>query len=72
MSANNSEVARILRQIEQEYEAAHRGLHQFAIVGPHAFRTSRTQQIAVLHQQLQQQVGEREAIKLLATTLDNQ
>lgn len=71
MSANCSEVANILRQIESEYEAAHRGLHQFAIVGPHAFRTSRTQRIAELHQQLQQQVGEHEAIKLLATTLDN-
>ncbi len=65
---HQSEVARILQQIESEYEAAHRGLHQFAIVGPHAFLTARTQRIAELHRQLQQQVGEQEAIKLLMTT----
>ena len=36
-----SEVARLLQQIEMEYEAAKRGLEGYAIVSRHEFITAR-------------------------------
>ncbi len=45
MDGNGSEVARIRRQIEQECEAAKRGLHGTAITASHTFINRRYENI---------------------------
>jgi hypothetical protein len=42
-SAGKSEVARVMRQIDQEREAAERGMHGFAITARHDFINARMQ-----------------------------
>ncbi|HEU5226368.1 MAG TPA: hypothetical protein VFU49_01060 [Ktedonobacteraceae bacterium] len=70
MTEQTSQVAQLLQRIEAEYTAAQQGLYGLASVGRHAFLTARQENIAGLHQQLQSVVGQHEAIKLLAETLD--
>ena len=68
---NKSEVARLMRQIELEYEAAHRLLHDFAAgAGKHQFITARMENIGRHHEQLISLIGEREATKVLAEALE--
>ena len=67
----NSEVARLLAQINREYEAAQRGLSGLAQgVGQHRFITKRMEQIAELHAQLRDLVGD-EAMALITSQLDD-
>lgn len=68
--ASQSEIAHLLNEIQTQYQAAYTGLHGFAIVARHQLRTVQTEQIGRLHQELQQIVGEDEAIQLVAQTLD--
>lgn len=64
---SESEIARILRAIEQEYEAAQRGLSGLAECARHAFITARMERVHALHGELQAVVGDtREATRLLA------
>ncbi len=73
MSENESksEVARLMQQIEREYEAAIRGLTGFAEgSSKHAFITARMERMAVCHETLKGLVGEHEAGKLLAEALE--
>jgi hypothetical protein len=66
----NSEVARLLAQINSEYEAARLGLSGLAQgVGQHRFITKRMEQIAELHSQLRDLVGD-EAMMLITQELD--
>jgi hypothetical protein len=66
-----SEVARLMRQITQEYEAAVRGLHGLAQgTAQHAFITQRMEQMATCHDALKGLVGEQEAIKMVAQALE--
>ena len=68
---NKSEVARLVRQIELEYEAAQRGMHDFAAgAGKHQFITARMENMGRCHEQLVTLVGEREATKALAEALE--
>lgn len=62
---NKSEVARLLRQIDLEYEAAEQGLNGLAEVARHDFITARMEQIGVYHSDLQQLVGKQQAMQLL-------
>ncbi|HLQ28612.1 MAG TPA: hypothetical protein VK140_05175 [Ktedonobacteraceae bacterium] len=71
MQENVSEVARLLEQIELEYQAAQRALTGLAIVSRHAFITARMENMEAHHQALEQLVGEEEAIKLLLETIEN-
>ena len=65
-----SEVARLLAQINQEYEAARQGLSGLAQgIGQHRFITKRMEQIAELHSQLRNLVGD-EAMVLITRELD--
>jgi hypothetical protein len=67
----NSEVARLLAQINNEYEAARRGLSGLAQgIGQHRFITKRMEQIAELHSQLRDLVGD-EAMMLITQELDH-
>jgi N-methylhydantoinase A/oxoprolinase/acetone carboxylase beta subunit len=68
---NKSEVARLMRQIEQEYEAAQRGLYGFAAgTGKHEFINARVENIGRYHEKLKTLVGEQEAVKALAQALE--
>lgn len=62
---NKSEVARLLRQIDLEYEAAEHGLNGLAGVARHEFITARMEQIGAYHSDLQRLVGKRQAMQLL-------
>lgn len=67
----NSEVARLLAQINSEYEAARQGLAGLAQgIGQHRFITKRMEQIAELHAQLRNLVGD-EAMSLITSQLDD-
>jgi hypothetical protein len=66
---SNSEVAQLLREIETTYEAAQRGLSAYATVSRHEFITAQLERIRGYQVSLEQLVGEREALELLATTL---
>jgi len=68
---NKSEVARIRRQIELEYEAAQRGMYGFAAgAAKHEFITARMENIGHCHEQLKTLVGEKEAVVVLAQALE--
>jgi hypothetical protein len=72
MSENKSEVARVLEQIELEFQAAQRGLYGLAFgTAKHEFITNKMEQMGRLHEKLQTMVGEEQAVKLLAETLEN-
>ena len=61
----NSEVARLLQQIDMEYEAAQRGLEGMAITARHDFISARMERIAQHHRSLAQLVDTDEARTLL-------
>jgi hypothetical protein len=68
---NTSEVARLMRQIELEYEAAQRAMYGFAAgAGKHEFITAKMEKMGRHHEQLIALVGEREATKALAQALE--
>ena len=68
---SKSEVARLMRQIELEYEAAQRAMYGFAAgAGKHQFITARMENMGRCHEQLKTLVGEREATKALAEALE--
>ena len=67
---NKSEVARILAQIAQEYEAGHNGLYGIAQGNArHSFITARMENMAKLQHELEKLVGDQ-AIGLVAQKLD--
>jgi hypothetical protein len=66
-----SEVARLLKQIAEEYEAAQRGLTGLAFgTSQHEFITARMENMGQLHGQLQSLVGDI-AIAMIAEELKN-
>jgi hypothetical protein len=67
---NNSEVAKFLESIRLSYESAYLAIHGPAIVSKHEFITKKMENMQQDHAQLQTIVGAREAIKLVAQTLD--
>ena len=70
-AGGKSEVARLMQQIELEYEAAQRGLYGFAAgAAKHEFINARVENIGRYHEQLKTLVGEHEATKALAEALE--
>jgi hypothetical protein len=66
-----SEVARLLSQISEEYEAAQRGLTGLACgVSQHEFITARMERMGQLHSELHSIVGDT-AIAMIADTLNH-
>ena len=66
-----SEVARLLSQISEEYEAAQRGLSGLSYgMSQHDFITARMENMGQLHSQLQTIVGDA-AIAMIADRLDS-
>jgi len=69
--AQKSEVARLLAQIDSEYEAARAGLSGLSQgSSQHRFITHRMEIIADFHTQLQALVGEERAMELMSVHLD--
>ena len=64
---NQSEIARLLAQIDAEYAAAQRGLNGLAHgVSQHDFITRKMERVSELHSKLSEVVGSREeAMRLL-------
>jgi hypothetical protein len=69
--AYHSEIARLRQRIAEEYEAATRGLTGFASgSAKHQFITKRMERIGSYHEPMQHLVGEREATRIVAETLE--
>lgn len=68
--ANQSEIARLLNQIEAEYLAAQRGLTGFAESAKHAAITARMENMGRLHEHLHTIVGD-DATRLMAERLES-
>jgi hypothetical protein len=67
---SNSEVARILAQIRQEYESAQRGFSGLAEgTSRHAFVTKKMENMGKLHLELEGLIGAMPAIELVADHL---
>jgi hypothetical protein len=65
-----SEVAQILRNIEQEYQASKNGLEGLSSGSArHDFISKRTENIGKQHEHLSQIVGPEKAIALIADTI---
>ena len=61
-----SEVARLMRLIDLEYEAAERALHGFAVgTARHDFINMRMENVGICHKQLREMVGDQQAAVLL-------
>ena len=60
-----SEIARLMRQIELEYEAAQRGLEGFAITASHDAINARMEKVWDYKQELTKEVGEQAAVKIV-------
>jgi F0F1-type ATP synthase gamma subunit len=68
---NCSEVARLLRQIQEEYEAAKNGLTGLALgTSQHDFITKRMEGIEEARENLEQIVGADEAIRLVTKQIE--
>ena len=71
MNAQRSEVARLLDQIREEYEAAMRGVSGLAQgTSRHSFITARMENMGKLQTQLDELIGDN-AIALVVTCLEN-
>ena len=65
-----SDVARILKQIEQEYQASKQGLEGLASgTARHDFISKKTEAIGQCHEHLSKLIGPEEAIALIANTI---
>ena len=65
-----SEMARLLRQIEQEYQASKLGLEGLSSGNArHDFITAKAENIGKYHEQLTTLVGPEEAIAMIANTI---
>jgi hypothetical protein len=60
-----SEVARLMRQIELECQAAKQGLEGLAIIASHESINARMEKLWDYRQELAQEVGEQEATKIM-------
>ena len=71
VNVHNSEVARLLDQIKEEYEAAMRGISGLAQgMSRHSFITTRMENMGRLQTQLDELVGDN-AIALVVNCLEN-
>jgi hypothetical protein len=66
---NNSEVARLMAEIEAEYTAAMRGLNGYAMTSEHELITRRVENMGEIHKKLQALVGDK-AIAYVAQAIE--
>lgn len=67
---NQSEVARLIQQIDAEYAAARLAMHGYAEVAKHEMITARMENMGRLHEELKGIIGEREATEVLVRAMD--
>lgn len=60
-----SEVARLMRRIDCEYEAAERAMNGFTVTGSHDFINARMENVGICFQELRKMVGDQQAGVLL-------
>lgn len=70
MEGNNSEVARLRRQIELEYQAMQAGLNGYAITARHNIIEHRYDAIGLHHERLIQILGEQKAAEVVIEVLE--
>ncbi|HZS75079.1 MAG TPA: hypothetical protein VFA41_00570 [Ktedonobacteraceae bacterium] len=71
MTTHESELARLLRKIDLEAQAAWNGLYGFTQgSSKHAYITARLERLGQYHQQLQTLVGEQQATRTLMQALE--
>lgn len=71
MQPNNSEIARLRQQINDEYTAAYCGLHGIAEGSArHDFITKRMQNMQIAYERMAGLVGADEAIALVVNTIE--
>jgi hypothetical protein len=71
IGSKNSEVARLMQRIQQEYEAAQRALNDTAYgTARHDFISRRLENVGSCQQALQAMVGEQEGARLTATAIE--
>lgn len=68
--SHQSEITRLLSQIETEYIAATRGLSGLAVTAKHTAITARMENLGRLHESLRAIVG-TETMRLIAERLEN-
>jgi hypothetical protein len=68
--ANQSEVARLRQQIDQEIEAMHLAMSGYAIVSAHDIITNHYQNLGACFEELSTQVGEQAAIEAIIARLE--
>jgi hypothetical protein len=66
MQGNVDTVTALRRQIEEEYEAAHKGLHDFALTARHDAIQNRLERIGGYQERLITMVGEQTAMEIVA------
>jgi hypothetical protein len=67
---SQSEVARLLQQIDQEYQASKIGLQGFASgTARHDFMQAKTETIGKCHEELIELIGPEQAISIIADTI---
>jgi hypothetical protein len=67
---SHSEFARLLKQIDEEYQASKRGLQGFSSgTARHDFIQARAENIGKCHEKLTELVGPEEAISIIAHTI---
>jgi hypothetical protein len=70
-NGNQSDVARLLAQIDAEYRSAELGLSGFAQgSAKHEFITARMEGMGRVHEELEKLVGKEQADKLIAEQMD--
>ncbi len=67
---NQSEVARLVHQLDAECQAAHLAMYGYAEVAKHEYITSRMERMGALHDELRAIVGEEEAVKVLVRAME--
>jgi hypothetical protein len=67
---STSEVAKLREHIRLSYEAAQRAMNDPAMVGSHDFITARMENMQQAHTSLIGLVGEDEAMKIVAQTIE--
>lgn len=70
MQGNQSEVARLIQQIDAECQAARLAMTGYAEVAKHEAITVRMERMGALHEELRAIVGEREATEALVRAMD--
>jgi hypothetical protein len=63
---NQSEIRRLMDEIDSQYQAAHQALYSFNLgTSTHEFITARMERIGMAAEELKQLVGENEAARIV-------